>query len=93
MNEADADITEQQAISFLTALFGPETVKLAAQLDTANLNINDSMTKTIGAGVSRLKTLKGNTAGQQDYVASLEGGARLLLCLWIMDMSLVSKLC
>ena len=82
----------QQAVSFMQTLFGVETVKLASRLDTANLNMNDAMTKAVGAGVNRLKTLKGNLASQQEYIASLEEGTRLLLCLWIMDMELSDKL-
>ena len=84
--------TRQQAVSFMATLFGAETVKLASRIDTANLNMNDAMTKAIGAGVKQLKTLHGDLKTQQEYIASLEEGTRLLLCLWIMDMELSDKL-
>ena len=84
--------TSQSATPFLRALFGAETVTLAASLDTAILDMNDDMTKAVAAGVARLKTMRGNIAAQQKYIASLQEGARLLLCLWIMDMELTDKM-
>lgn len=94
MNEPEQndELDQQQTQVFLSKLFGEETLNLAKQLDIADINMNDNMTKSIGSGVSQLKKLKGDVAGQKDYISTLDEGARLLLCLWILDMVLLEKL-
>ncbi len=75
----------------LAALFGKETVEQAEQLDIADLNLSDEITASIADGIRTLKGLKGKPAAQANFVNSLQPGARLLLCMWIMDMDLLKK--
>ncbi len=83
---------DEQTSAFLSRLFGEQTLRLTRRLDVADLHINDAMTQSIGASVSELKRLKGDVSGQKAYIAGLEEGARLLLCLWVTDMALHERL-
>ena len=76
----------------LTFLFGRETVDLAGQIDIADLNLHGEMIDSISAGVKQLKQLKHDPRAQVDFVNGMEQGARLLLCMWIMDMDLLEKI-
>ena len=76
----------------LAFLFGRETVEQAAQLDIADLNLNDEIVACIAGGIRTLKQLQDNPRAQVNYVNGLEPGARLLLCLWVMDMGLLEKI-
>ena len=76
----------------LALLFGRETVELAGRIDIADLNLNDQMIDSISAGVRKLKELKRDPQAQAGFVNGMEQGARLLLCMWIMDMDLLGKI-
>jgi hypothetical protein len=76
----------------LAQLFGRETVDLAGQIDIVDLNLNEKMTECIADGVRRLKELKGDPAAQARFIESMEQGARLVLCMWIMDMGLLDRI-
>lgn len=76
----------------LSFLFGDETVKLAEQIDIADLNLKDEIVGAIADGVGELKKLRGNPQAQIEFVSKLEQGSRLLLCMWIMDMDLLSRI-
>lgn len=76
----------------LAFLFGRETVEQADQLDIANLNLNDEIVACIADGIRTLKELQDNPGAQVNFVNGLEPGARVLLCLWVMDMGLLKKI-
>ena len=76
----------------LAFLFGRETVEQADRLDIADLSLNDEIVACITDGVRILKELQDNPAAQVNFVNSLEPGARLLLCMWVMDMGLLKKI-
>ena len=76
----------------LAFLFGRETVELACQIDIADLNLNQKMTDSIAAGIKQLKHLKHDPQAQVDLINGMEQGARLLLCMWVMDMDLLDKI-
>lgn len=76
----------------LAFLFGRETVEQADRLDIADLNLNDEIVACIAGGIRTLKELQDNPGAQVNYVNGLEPGARLLLCLWVMDMGLLEKI-
>ena len=76
----------------LAFLFGRDTVEQAGQLDIADLNMNDEIVACIAGGIRTLKELQDNPGAQVNFVNSLEPGARLLLCLWVMDMGLLEKI-
>ncbi len=76
----------------LAFLFGRETVEQAGQLDIADLNLNEEIVACIAGGIRTLKELQDNPGAQVNYINGLEPGARLLLCLWVMDMGLLEKI-
>ena len=76
----------------LAFLFGRETVEQADQLDIADLNMNKEIVACIADGIRTLKELQDNPAAQVNFVNGLEPGARLLLCMWVMDMGLLKKI-
>ena len=82
----------QRAHDELAFLFGRETVEQADQLDIADLNLNKEIVACIAGGIRTLKELRHNPGAQENFVNGLEPGARLLLCLWIMDMGLLEKI-
>ena len=82
----------QRAHDELVFLFGRETVKQAGQLDIADLNLNDEIVACIADGIRTLKEFQDNPAAQVNFVNGLEPGARVLLCMWIMDMGLLKKI-
>ena len=64
----------------------------AGQLDIADLNLSDEIAASIADGIRTLKQLRDKPAAQVNFINSLQPGARLLLCLWIMDMDLLKKI-
>ena len=76
----------------LAFLFGRETVEQAGQLDIADLGLSDEIAACIADGIKTLKQLQDKPAAQVNFVNSLQPGARLLLCMWIMDMDLLKKI-
>ena len=82
----------ERAQDELAFLFGRETVEQAQQLDIADLRLSDEIVTCIADGIRTLKQLQDRTTAQVNFVNSLQPGARLLLCLWIMDMDLLEKI-
>lgn len=76
----------------LSFLFGKETVEQANQIDIVDLNLNKDILDCISTGIRKLKELKNNPQAQIAMVNELEAGARIVLCLWIMDMGLLEKI-
>ncbi len=76
----------------LSFLFGEEIVEQANQLDIAELNLNEDIIECISTGVRQLKKLKSNPKAQIDLMSEMAPGARIVLCLWIMDMELLDKI-
>lgn len=93
VNDLEQAISENERTrTELAFLFGAETVNLAGQIDIADLNLNEKMIDSISAGLRRLKELKHDPEAQLAFVRNLEQGARLLLCMWILDMDLLEKI-
>jgi hypothetical protein len=82
----------EHQIQELSQLFGVDTVEQARQIDVADLNMNDKMIATISDGVRKLKGLRMDPGAQRHLISGMEPGARLVLCLWIMDMGLLQKI-
>ena len=76
----------------LTWLFGEEIFEQADQVDIADINMTQEITDAIGRGVKKLKELINDPSAQRTFITSLEPGAQILLCLWIMDMDLLDKI-
>lgn len=93
LKDTDQAVQEDERLkNELAFLFGQETVELAGQLDIANLNLTDKMIDSIAAGVRKLKELRDDPVAQISLVNGMDEGARLLLCMWIMDMDLLDKI-
>lgn len=87
------DIAEDESlVRELTFLFGEEIVDQARVIDSADLNMTDAMTASVGEGVRQLKQLIKDPQGQRQWVAKQSPAEQLLLCLWIMDMGLLDKI-
>ena len=82
----------ERSFDELAFLFGRETVEQADQLDIADLNLNEEIVACIADGIRMLKELQDSPGAQVNYVSGLQPGARLLLCLWVMDMGLLEKI-
>ena len=82
----------QRSNDELAFLFGRETVEQARQVDIADLNLNEEIVACISTGIRTLKELQDNPVAQVNFINGMEPGARLLLCLWIMDMDLLKKI-
>jgi hypothetical protein len=76
----------------LSFLFGKETVEQANQVDIVDLNLNKDITDTISKGVNQLKRLKNNPNAQLKLIKEMAPGARIVLCMWIMEMGLLDKI-
>lgn len=83
---------DEHQLQVLSRLFGEDTVEQARQLDVAHLNLSDKMIATISDGVRQLKALRTDPDAQHRLISGMEPGARLLLCMWIMDMGLLQKI-
>ena len=83
---------EEQAESELARLFGQDTVNQARLIDVAHLNLDDSMTACITAGLNRLKQTRNDPAAQGAVISAMQPGERLLLCMWIIEMELLDKI-
>ena len=83
---------EDQAESELVRLFGQDTVNQARLIDAAHLNLDDSMTACITAGLNRLKQTRNDPAAQGAVISAMQPGERLLLCMWIIEMELLDKI-
>ena len=95
--EMEADLAKsieanQHLHKELSFLFGTEIVELASQIDVSDLNLNKEMTDSIAAGVKQLKQQKNRPDAQRALLDKMESGARIVLCLWIMDMDLLDKI-
>ena len=104
-SEADANTVEgieldlarsieasQRVNEELSFLFGEEVVEQVNHIDIADLNLNKDILESIASGVRQLKQLKSSPNAQLDLVNAMEPGARIVLCLWIMDMDLLNKI-
>ena len=83
---------EEQAESELARVFGQDTVNQARLIDAAHLNLDDSMTACITAGLNRLKQTRNDPAAQGAVISAMQPGERLLLCMWIIEMELLDKI-
>ncbi len=76
----------------LARLFGEETVEQACLLDIADMNLTDEIAASIANGVNQLKKLRDDPDSQKEFIDKMRPGARILLCMWIMDMDILEKI-
>lgn len=85
-------VSRDELLREMAWLFGDTVAEQANHIDIADINMNKEITQSIASGVRQLKELKNNSQGQRELVNTMEPGARILLCLWIMDMDLLDKI-
>jgi hypothetical protein len=76
----------------LRQLFGEPVAYLAQITDIANLELSAELMDSVHDGADTLLTMRGKVRLQQRYIEGLPFTVRLVLCMWLMDTELASKL-
>ncbi len=76
----------------LRQLFGEPVVYLAQITDIANLDLSAELMDNVHDSAGVLLTMRGKVQMQQRYINGLPFTVRLVLCMWLMDTELASKL-
>lgn len=76
----------------LVALFGRELVDQANATDVADLELTAERMESVHDAADDLLTRSGDTLSQCRIVRSLDPATRLVLCMWVMDLSLAARL-
>lgn len=79
-------------LRYLRHLFGEPVVYLAGITDVASLQLSANFMDGIHDGADALLKMRGNLQMQHGYVSGLSFTVRLVLCMWLMDTELASKL-
>lgn len=83
---------KKKAHKDLRHLFGEPVAYLAQITDIANLDLTAELMDAVHDGADTLLNMRGNVKLQQRYVGGLPFTERLVLCMWLMDTELASKL-
>lgn len=76
----------------LRRLFGEPVAYLANITDPVTLDLTAELMDRVHDGADALLNMRGNLAEQQRYITGLPFMVRLVLCMWLMDTDLASKL-
>lgn len=76
----------------LRRLFGEPVAYLANITDPVTLDLTAELMDRVHDGADALLNMRGNLAEQQRYITGLPFTVRLVLCMWLMDTDLASKL-
>jgi len=76
----------------LRRLFGEPVAYLAKITDPVTLDLTAELMDRVHDGADALLNMRGNLAEQQRYITGLPFTVRLVLCMWLMDTDLASKL-
>ena len=76
----------------LRRLFGEPVAYLAKITDPVTLDLTAALMDRVHDGADALLNMRGNLAEQQRYITGLPFMVRLVLCMWLMDTDLASKL-
>jgi hypothetical protein len=74
------------------ALFGRSLVRQARNTDPADLDLTAEAMDTVHDAADELLEHAGDTRAQGRVVAALNPQARLVLCMWVIDLSLGATL-
>ena len=83
---------KKQELAELKRLFGEPVAYLATITDTATLDLSAALMDRVHDGADALLTMRGNLAEQHRYISGLPFDVRLVLCMWLMDTELATKL-
>ena len=73
-------------------LFGDLIVRTAQATDPAELDLTAGLMDRVHDGADALLVMRGNRVEQHRYIQALPFDVRLVLCMWLMDTDLSSKL-
>lgn len=76
----------------LQRLFGEPVAYLAKITDPVTLDLTAELMDRVHDGADALLNMRGNLAEQQRYITGLPFTVRLVLCMWLSDTNLASKL-
>ena len=83
---------KKRVLNDLRLLFGEPVAYLAQITDIATLELSESLMDAVHDGADTLLNMRGKSKMQQRYVDGLPFMVRLVLCMWLMDTELASKL-
>jgi len=76
----------------LVRLFGEPLMRLAEFTDPLALELSAALMDRVHDGADALLTMRGHPEEQHRYVQDLPHEVRLVLCMWLMDTGLASRL-
>jgi hypothetical protein len=76
----------------LARMFGEPLMRLAEFTDPLAMDLSAALMDHVHDGADALLVMRGNPEEQQLYVQDLPHKVRLVLCMWLMDTGLASKL-
>lgn len=83
---------KKKALEELRRMFGEPVVYLAQITDVATLDLSAALMDRVHDGADALLTLRGCLVEQHRYISGLPFLVRLVLCMWLMDTDMASKL-
>ena len=83
---------KKKAHKELKLLFGEPVAYLAQITDIANLDLSEELMEAVHDGADTLLTMRGQPKMQQRYIERMSFTTRLVLCMWLMDTEMASKL-
>jgi hypothetical protein len=83
---------QQQEQSELKLLFGEPVAYLSKITDPATLDLSAALMDRVHDGADALLTMRGDLVEQHRYIGGLPFEVRLVLCMWLMDTDLATKL-
>ncbi len=87
-----ATMRKRNADRELRQLFGDLIPMLARSTDPASLDLTADLMERVHAGADALLAMRGRLAEQQACIRLLPFEVRLVLCMWLMDLGMASKL-
>lgn len=82
----------RRAVQEMRRLFGEVVVYMATITDPIELDLSEGLMDRIHDAADRLLALREKPAEQARYVKAMPFSTRLVLCMWLMDMSMATRL-
>lgn len=73
-------------------LFGDAVVCIANLTDPATLDLTEALMDRVHDAAERLLHLAGDPAEQQRYVSAMPFETRLVLCMWLIDTTMATRI-
>lgn len=76
----------------LRELFGPAVYFMAETVQPETLDVTPELLDSVGVAAEAMSSMRGSRGRQQDCLAGLPFSVRLVLCMWLMDVKMASRL-